>query len=132
MSLVVAGMPKQVEISSAIVPITDGVVISPDMLKGYENHYVSITFFNGDTGQEASIVPKATMTGSVVFNATINGVEWGTMWVDEDKNGTLVLGDAGELSGELSGTYKRARATLGVTGTGGATHCQLRVNSIRG
>ncbi len=120
---------NRTKIKSRITPITDGVVFSPEMTGDFQNHYVNITFFTDATAKE--VVPKSTMTGSVVFNATINGVEWGTMWVDEDKNGTLVLGDEGELSGELSGTYLKIRAALGVTAAAGATHCQVTVDSYK-
>ncbi len=120
---------NRTKIKSRITPIAAGVVLSPEMTGDFQNHYVNITFFTDATAKE--IVPKASMTGSVVLTATVNGVEWGTMWVDEDKNGTLVLGDAGELSGELSGTYQKVRATLGVTTASGATHCQVTVDSYK-
>ncbi len=116
-------------VSSKLSPITDGIILSPEMTGDFQNHYVSITFYDDETGR--NIVPKSLMAGSVMLSATKNGVEWGSMWVDEDKTGQLLLGDAGDLSGELSGTYLKVRASLGITAEAGATHCRLTVDSYR-
>ena len=117
-------------VDSYITPISDVIIFSRDMLSDFENHYVSVTFFSDSIGR--NIISKSAMTGSVLLEATVNGVEYGVMQVDTDPDGILPLGGANELVGQIAGSYKKVRATLSVTGAAGATHVQLSVNNYKG
>ncbi len=117
-------------VDSYITPISDGVVLSKELISDFENHYVSVTFYSDAVGRV--VISKSAMTGSVLLEATVNGVEYGVMLVDTDTNGMLPLGVAGELVGQVAGSYKYCRATLNITGAAGATHVKLSVNNYKG
>ena len=117
-------------VESYITPISDGVVLSKELISDFENHYVSVTFFSDAVGRV--VISKSAMTGSVLLEATVNGVEYGVMQVDTDPDGILLLGGANELVGQMAGSYKKVRATLSITGAAGATHLQLSVNNYKG
>ena len=118
------------KVESYITPISDGVVLSKELISDFVNHYVSVTFYSDDKGRV--VISKSTMTGNVVLEATTNGVEYGVMLVDTDTDGVLLLGGTGELVGQVAGSYKYCRATLNITGAAGATHVKLSVNNYKG
>ena len=117
-------------VESYITPISDGVVLSKELISDFENHYVSVTFYSDDKGRV--VISKSAMEGNVILEATTNGVEYGAMLVDADTDGILPLGGTGELFGQVAGSYKYFRATLNITGAAGATHAKLSVNNYKG
>lgn len=102
--------------------IADGPAIT-GMDVNLQSHFISILFYTDAT--QAVIVDKATMTGTVVFEMSENGDEFGTM-----PDGTLALGTSQYNRPNALGSYNTARATF--TTVVGATHYKMLVSSFAG
>lgn len=90
----------------------------------YERHQISIRFFTDDT--YATLVDKATMSGTVTFTASEFGDEFG----DVSNNGILTLGTATYSRPDLTGSIKVVKADFG--SVVGASHYKILVSSFAG
>lgn len=115
---------------SAITSVSEAIILSNEMLSDFESHYVNVTFYSDSRGR--NIVSKSLMAGSVKFEATVNGKEYGSIQVGDSAAGVLTLGVDGELVGQMIGSYLKVRVTLNITDDAGATHAQITINNYKG
>ena len=100
----------------------------------FERHYFNIRFYNSEGAainqDSANRVSNNSMAGSVTFEVSDNGDQFGTITVGTNTNGVLNLGDDDYERPNALGTIKLARIDMSnITSAGAATHFRLEVNS---